>query len=63
LSTRFGSDRTAEFPARQQFQVFLHPPDKIVATAEGHGLKTVSAQTSFFWEVASLRRTTAAPGQ
>jgi magnesium-protoporphyrin O-methyltransferase len=45
--------------ARQQFQVFLHPPDKILATAERHGLKTVSTQASFFWEVASLRRTTA----
>jgi len=45
--------------ARQQFQVFLHPPDKIIATAERHGLKSVSNQTSFFWEVASLRRTTA----
>jgi len=49
--------------ARQQFQVFLHPPDKIVATAERHGLKTVSNKTSFFWEVASLRRTTAAPAK
>jgi len=49
--------------ARQQFQVFLHPPDKIVATAERHGLKTVSTQTSFFWEVASLRRTTAVPAK
>jgi hypothetical protein len=47
--------------ARQQFQIFLHPPDKIVATAERHGLKTLSTQTSFFWEVASLRKTTATP--
>ena len=46
--------------ARQQFQVFLHPPDEIVATAERHGLKTVYNQTGLFWEVASLRRTTAA---
>jgi len=37
------------------------PPDKIFATAERHGLKTVANQTSFFWEVASLRRTTATP--
>jgi 2-polyprenyl-3-methyl-5-hydroxy-6-metoxy-1,4-benzoquinol methylase len=47
--------------ARQQFQVFLHPPDKIVATAERHGLTTVSTQISFFWEVTSLRRKTAVP--
>src|SRR2546430_650921 len=44
--------------APQQFQIFLHPPDKILATSDRHGLKTVSTQTSFFWEVASLRRTT-----
>jgi len=49
--------------ARQQFQVFLHPPDKILATAERHGLKTLSNQASFFWEVASLRRTTAVPAK
>jgi Methyltransferase domain len=42
---------------RRQFQVFLHSPDKIIATAERHGLKTISNQTSFFWQVASLRRT------
>jgi magnesium-protoporphyrin O-methyltransferase len=47
--------------ARQQFQVFLHSPDKIIATAERHGLKTASTQTSFFWEVASLRRNTTVP--
>src|SRR3989441_2469772 len=46
--------------ARQQFQVFLHPPDEIIATAERHGLEPVYNQASFFWEVASLRRTTAA---
>jgi magnesium-protoporphyrin O-methyltransferase len=49
--------------ARQQFQVFLHPPDKILATTERHGLKTVSNKTSFFWEVAGLRRTTATPAR
>ena len=49
--------------ARQQFQIFLHPPDKILATAERHGLKTVSNKTSFFWEVASLRRTIAVPAK
>jgi magnesium-protoporphyrin O-methyltransferase len=46
--------------ARQQFQIFVHPPNKVLATAERHGLKTVSNQPSLFWEVASLRRTTAA---
>jgi magnesium-protoporphyrin O-methyltransferase len=49
--------------ARQQFQVFLHPPDKIIATAERHGLQRVSKQTSLIWEVASVRRTTALPAK
>jgi magnesium-protoporphyrin O-methyltransferase len=47
--------------ARQQFQVFLHPPEEIIATAERYGLKMVSNQTSSFWQVASLRRITARP--
>ena len=47
--------------ARRQFKIFLHSPDKIIATAERHGLKTISNQASFFWQVASLRRTTAVP--
>ena len=47
--------------ARQQFQVFLHPPDKILVTAEQRGLKTVSNKASFFWEVASLRRPITVP--
>ncbi len=48
--------------ARRQFQAFLHSPDQIIATAERHGLTTISNQTSFFWQVAGLRRT-AAPAQ
>jgi tRNA G37 N-methylase Trm5 len=47
--------------ARRQFQIFLHSPDKIIATAEQHGLKTISNQSRFFWQVASLRRTTVVP--
>jgi 2-polyprenyl-3-methyl-5-hydroxy-6-metoxy-1,4-benzoquinol methylase len=47
---------------RRQFQIFLHSPDKIIATVERHGLKIVSNETSFFWQVASLRRAALAPG-
>lgn len=47
--------------ARRQFQIFLHSPDEIIATAERHGLKIISNQTSFFWQVASMRRTTVVP--
>jgi 2-polyprenyl-3-methyl-5-hydroxy-6-metoxy-1,4-benzoquinol methylase len=42
--------------SRLEFQVFLHPPDKIVATSESHGLRTVLDQTGLLWTVAGLRR-------
>ncbi len=41
---------------RRQFQVFLHPPERILATAEERGLKTAVNQTGLFWQVAALRR-------
>jgi tRNA G37 N-methylase Trm5 len=46
---------------RRQFQIFLHSPDKIIATAKQHGLKIASNKSSFFWQVASLRRTAVGP--
>ncbi len=45
--------------ARRQFQIFLHSPGEIIATAERHGLRTISNQSSLFWQVAGLRRTAA----
>ena len=44
---------------RRQFQIFLHSPGKIIATVERYGLKKASNETSFFWQVASLRRSPA----
>jgi len=41
---------------RREFQVFLHPPNEIIAVSEGHGLRTVLNQTGSFWTVAALRR-------
>ena len=41
---------------RREFQVFLHSPKAILATSEGHGLRTVLDQTGTFWTVAALRR-------
>jgi 16S rRNA G966 N2-methylase RsmD len=41
---------------RREFQVFLHPPNGILATTERHGLRTVLNQTGSFWTVAALRR-------
>ena len=42
--------------ARREFQVFLHSPDKIMATAELHGLETIFNRSGSFWQVISLGR-------
>jgi hypothetical protein len=49
--------------ARREFQVFLHSPDKIIATAGRHGLKPVLNRTGFFWQVISLGREAAVPAE
>jgi magnesium-protoporphyrin O-methyltransferase len=41
---------------RRQFQVFLHPPEWILATAEQHGLRTAFNEPGRFWQVAALER-------
>jgi hypothetical protein len=41
---------------RREFHVFLHPPDRILATAEQHGLRTTFNKPGFFWQVAALER-------
>jgi hypothetical protein len=47
--------------ARREFQVFLHPPARIVAVAEQRGLRTILNQTGLFWTVAASRRAVDAP--
>lgn len=42
--------------ARREFQVFLHSPDRIVATAEQRGLKPASNEPGFVWQIVALRR-------
>ena len=42
--------------ARRQFHVFLHPPERILATVERHGLRTVFNQLGLFWQVAAMER-------
>jgi hypothetical protein len=42
---------------RVQFQVFMHPPDKILAVAEQHGLRISISQRGIVWQVAALTRT------
>jgi 16S rRNA G966 N2-methylase RsmD len=41
---------------RLEFHVFLHPPEKILATSETRGLRTVLNRTGALWTVAALRR-------
>ena len=41
---------------RRQFHVFLHPPERILETAEQHGLTTVLNEPGLFWQVAMLER-------
>ncbi len=41
---------------RREFQIFVHPPKRIFATCEQHGLRTVLDQTGVLWTVAALRR-------
>lgn len=41
---------------RCEFQAFYHPPKRIIATCEQHGLKTVSNQSGIAWAVVALRR-------
>jgi hypothetical protein len=49
--------------ARREFQVFLHSPDKIIATAERHGMKPTFNRTGSFWQVISLGRAAAVPAE
>jgi hypothetical protein len=41
---------------RRQFKIFAHPPAQILATSEGHGLRTVLNERGLLWTVAALRR-------
>jgi magnesium-protoporphyrin O-methyltransferase len=41
---------------RREFQAFYHPPKKILATCEQHGLKTVVNRPGIAWTVAAFRR-------
>ena len=41
---------------RREFHIFLHPPEKIIATSQQHGLEPVLDQQGLVWKVAALRR-------
>ena len=41
---------------RREFHIFLHPPNKIVATSREHGLEPVLDEEGVIWEVTALRR-------
>jgi hypothetical protein len=41
---------------RREFQVFVHPPDQILAVAERHGLHTALVTPGLFWQIAIVQR-------
>jgi hypothetical protein len=41
---------------RRRFRIFAHPPPRILATMEQHGLRTRLNRRGVFWQVASLER-------
>jgi hypothetical protein len=41
---------------RRQFQVFVHPPDQILAVAERHGLRQALDKPGRFWQIAAAQR-------
>jgi 16S rRNA G966 N2-methylase RsmD len=41
---------------RREFHIFLHPPARILATSEQHGLRMVLNESGVLWSVAALRR-------
>ncbi len=40
----------------REFQVFVHPPERIRGSAEGVGLHVVQDQLGLFWQLAALER-------
>jgi 2-polyprenyl-3-methyl-5-hydroxy-6-metoxy-1,4-benzoquinol methylase len=42
---------------RMQFQVFLHPPELILASVERHGFRTRFNERGLLWQVTALERT------
>jgi len=45
---------------RKSFRTFAHPPEAMVAVAEGRGLRTDYTHDSMFWNIVGLVRTDAA---
>jgi magnesium-protoporphyrin O-methyltransferase len=43
---------------RREFHIFVHPPKRIFATCEEHGLTATFNGTGLIWTVATLRRAT-----
>lgn len=41
---------------RREFQLFVHPPDQILAEAARHGLRKALDAPGIFWEVAAAQR-------
>src|SRR5579864_4028161 len=45
---------------RREFQLFIHSPAQILATAESHGMRTALDERGWLWTVAAVRRATRA---
>jgi magnesium-protoporphyrin O-methyltransferase len=43
---------------RLQFQIFMHPPEQVLAEAAAHGLRARFNRRGFVWHVAALDRST-----
>jgi hypothetical protein len=41
---------------RVQFQIFMHPPDRILAAVEKHGFRTMFNDRGMLWQVVALER-------
>jgi hypothetical protein len=41
---------------RREFRLFLHPTAQIIATAGMHGLKPSVNRSTFFWQIAAMRK-------
>lgn len=47
---------------RREFQMFLHPPERVLEVARQHGLITAVIDVGNFWQVVTLERAPAAAG-
>jgi len=52
----FGIGNLALRIGRREFQMFLHPPERVLEVARQHGLITAAIDVGHFWQVVTLER-------